>query len=288
MLLLARVYLPFSRIWHRSVQSSQTKSEINFPGRQIGYHRCDVRLKLRRRSLRGCECADGQCTRGSFLSLFRRTRYDGCPPRSVAYSLMHRVYPFPAYLETDSTGTKRRYGKPRVSQLCEALTSQDKSRHSTKCLPRKSLLAWISWSLDVLRSERSVNYVWDFLSFLAPLEVSRAPLSDAKPKGLRNEVINAPRFSRGCKPSCFPRSFAQGWCKLLLIYLTGEFYWRLSGEVMVGDMRLSIMAWLAYKIRRLILSTTSAQVSNFCIIGLKNFWNSVILYYMHSMSNQNC
>jgi len=183
------------------------------------------------------------CTRRDFLSSFGERDMTDVPHVGNIFSRASGASVPDPSRGVDSTGrAKWRYGKPRVSQLCEALTSQDGSRYSTKCLPRKSLLAWISWSLGILRSERFVNYVWDFLSFLVLLKVSCAPLSDAKPKGLRNEVINAPRFSRG-KPSCFPRSFAQGWCKLLLIYLTGEFYWRLSGEVMVGDMRLSIMAW---------------------------------------------
>lgn len=106
--------------------------------------------------------------------------------------------------------------------------------------------------------------MFEIFSLSLPPSKYRAPLSDARSKGLRNEVINAPRFPRAVAASPVFRVLRE------LMQITVDIS---DGRVLLEIKRRSdgrgykiiYYAFLAYKIRRLILSTTST------VLKLPNF-----------------
>lgn len=121
--------------------------------------------------------------------------------------------------------------------------------------------------------ERSVNYVCDFPSFLA-ISKYRAPLSDARSKGLRNEVINAPRFSRGCASSPVFRGVLRGVMQITLDISDGRVLLEIKRRSDGRRYDIIHYTFLAYKIRRLILHPLhplALKILNFLIIDLSEF-----------------
>lgn len=89
--------------------------------------------------------------------------------------------------------------------------------------------------------------MFEIFSLSLPPSKYRSPLSDARSKGLRNEVINAPRFPRAVAASPVFRGVLCGLMQITVDISDGR-VWRLSGEVMIGDIRLSIMRFWPIKL----------------------------------------